>query len=128
MRCQLDLQYTIYINRWKLGEVSGAKGEVEVSNHIRRYLHNKYDNKCCQCGWNEINIHTNKVPLEINHKDGNWRNNQESNLDLLCPNCHALTPNHGSRNKGHGRRTFIENKNQSRLFSLPAKHYIVNVK
>ena len=26
------------------------------------------------------------------------QNNQENNLELLCPNCHALTENFGSRN------------------------------
>lgn len=32
------------------------------------------------------------VPLELEHIDGNSSNNDYSNLLLLCPNCHALTP------------------------------------
>ena len=40
----------------------------------------------------------------VNHKDGNKANNKEDNLDLLCPNCHSLTKNYGSLNKGNSTR------------------------
>ncbi len=33
-----------------------------------------------------------KISLELEHKDGNPKNNTRSNLECLCPNCHALTP------------------------------------
>lgn len=33
------------------------------------------------------------------HKDGNNINNNLSNLELLCPNCHALTDNYREKNK-----------------------------
>lgn len=41
----------------------------------------------------------NSIPLELHHKDGNRRNNEFSNLELLCPNCHALTDNYRGKNK-----------------------------
>ena len=63
----------------------------------------KYNNKCSVCGWSVRNIFTNKIPLEIEDIDGNYKNNKEENLRLLCPNCHTLTENYGSRNKGNGR-------------------------
>lgn len=44
------------------------------------------------------------VPLEMDHIDGNSDNNTEENLRLLCPNCHALTPTHKGKNRGHGKR------------------------
>lgn len=31
-----------------------------------------------------------KVVLELDHKDSNHFNNEISNLQILCPNCHAL--------------------------------------
>lgn len=43
------------------------------------------------------------IPLEMHHLDGDTDNNLESNLQLLCPNCHALTGTHKRRNK-NGRR------------------------
>lgn len=39
-----------------------------------------------------------KMPLVIDHIDGNHTNNTYSNLRLLCPNCHSLTPNYKSKN------------------------------
>jgi predicted HNH restriction endonuclease len=47
--------------------------------------------KCELCGWNKINIVTELCPVDVHHKDGNSKNNTESNLQILCPNCHALT-------------------------------------
>lgn len=55
------------------------------------------------CGWGEMNKTTGKIPLEVDHIDGNFRNNQIDNLRLLCPNCHSLTSNYKSLNKGKGR-------------------------
>lgn len=39
-----------------------------------------------------------KIPLEIHHIDGDHYNNSLDNLQLLCLNCHALTPNFRGRN------------------------------
>ena len=39
-----------------------------------------------------------KISLELHHKDGNRRNNNLDNLQLLCPNCHALTDNYRAKN------------------------------
>jgi 5-methylcytosine-specific restriction endonuclease McrA len=40
------------------------------------------------------------IPLELHHRDGDRWNNALANLELLCPNCHALTPNHAGRAVG----------------------------
>jgi hypothetical protein len=94
---------TAYIDRWKAGKESGMRGQTAISAYIRKYLFAKYDNKCCRCSWKEKNKTTGKIPLEVNHKDGNHRNNKEGNLELLCPNCHSLTSSFRSLNKGSGR-------------------------
>lgn len=31
-----------------------------------------------------------KGPLEVHHRDGDWRNNQSENLVVLCPPCHLV--------------------------------------
>ena len=103
--CQKEFQYKEYIRLWKLGRKYGNRGRNtrNLSGHVIRYIFQKYRNQCAQCGWSKIHPVTGRVPLEINHIDGNAENSQESNLILLCPNCHSLTPNHRNLNYGNGR-------------------------
>ena len=75
------------------------KGEYQISNHIRRYLFEKYNNTCAKCGWSKFNLWTGHIPLEIHHIDGDYTNNKEYNLLLLCPNCHSLTETYKALNK-----------------------------
>ncbi len=104
-KCQFDYQYKEYIKLWKAGEVDGNRGVVAkgISRHLRRFLIEKFGEKCSKCGWNKRHSLTNVVPLEVDHKDGNSGNNLESNLRLLCPNCHSLTLSFRNLNKGRGR-------------------------
>ena len=102
--CQKEFEYKLYIDEWKNGIQSGLKGEYQISNHIKTYLFNKYNNKCARCGWGEKNIYTNKIPLEVEHMDGNYKNNNEENLILLCPNCHSLTATYNGANLNNGRK------------------------
>lgn len=105
-KCEHDYHYKEFIKRWKNGDVNGSIGNawIDVSGHIKRYLFEKYNNKCSRCGWSEINPYTNTLPLEIEHIDGNAINNREDNLTLLCPNCHSLTKTYRGANKGNGSR------------------------
>lgn len=71
---------------------------------LKKYLIHKFGERCMKCGWAERNQATNKVPIELNHKDGNSKNNDLPNLELICPNCHSLTPTFRGLNKGSGRK------------------------
>ena len=101
--CGLIVRYEEYICRWKKGLECGHDIYGKINPYIRRYLFEKYKNKCSKCGWGKVNRTTGNVPLTVNHKDGNWKNCKEKNLELICPNCHSLTSNYGSLNKGKGR-------------------------
>ena len=101
--CQAQYEYSSYIERWKNGEESGNVSRCGISNHIRRYLFEKYNSKCQRCGWGEVNSFTKLVPLQVHHIDGNCINNNEDNLQLLCPNCHSLTDTYGSPNANSSR-------------------------
>lgn len=102
--CQQIYQQKEYIQRWKNNQESGLSGEYQLSKYIVHYLLEKNNYQCEKCGWGELNIFTNKIPLEIHHKDGDHSNNKEENLQVLCPNCHALTENYKSRGKGRADR------------------------
>lgn len=103
-QCWLEYNQEEYIRKWKAGEVSGGVDNDEVlSDRVRKYMLDKVGHKCELCGWGEINPYTNKIPLEIHHKDGDYKNNAEDNLQVLCPNCHTLTKTYGTGNIGNGR-------------------------
>ena len=103
-KCQKEYQYLTYIKKWKNNEVNGLRGAYQTSLYIKDYLYKKYNNKCARCGWNEINPYTGNIPLEIEHIDGNYLNNKEENLILLCPNCHSLTSTYKGANR-NGRKS-----------------------
>lgn len=103
--CQQVYRYKQYIQRWQEGLENGLRGPESISAHIRRFLFEKYNNQCARCSWSKINPFSKKIPLEIEHIDGDYSNNTENNLTLLCPNCHALTSTYRALNpKGRKRR------------------------
>ena len=105
VKCQKEYEYMNFIKKWKEGETSGMRGEYQLSMHIKTYLLEKYNNQCARCGWGETKQYTGKIPLEIEHIDGNYKNNKEENLIVLCPNCHSLTSTYKGANYNHGRKT-----------------------
>jgi hypothetical protein len=104
-KCQQTYQYKEYIRKWKQGLATGNRGIVtkNISSYIKRYLLEKYGERCSVCDWHEMNLVTKRVPLEIDHLNGNSEDNDERNLRLVCPNCHSLSSNFRNLNKGKGR-------------------------
>ena len=116
--CQHEYAYKNWIIKYKLdNSIAKSTKWGQIPSQLRKYIFEKYNNKCCLCNWCEINPYTNTIPLEIDHIDGNSDNNSEENLRLICPNCHSLTATYRGANRGHGRNitwTLKENKSAQR--------------
>lgn len=93
-------------NTWHLGPMPIEKVLVENSPYkggsyklknrlIKLGLLKEHCNKCGNTHWLGE-----PIPLELEHSNGNNRDNRIENLELLCPNCHAFTPTYRGKNKG----------------------------
>jgi 5-methylcytosine-specific restriction endonuclease McrA len=84
-------------------------GRKTSRGHLKRRLIQEglKENRCECCGISEWRGEP--LNMALHHINGDGTDNRFENLQLLCPNCHAQTPNYGGRN-GHRRR----NGNQSR--------------
>lgn len=91
-----------YKSKQKFQKIKMGDTTLYHTNY-KRYLISIYGNKCMKCKWDQINSITKKVPIQLNHIDGNAKNNKLDNLELLCPNCHSLTSTFGALNLGNGR-------------------------
>ena len=98
-KCQKDYEYELFIKKWKNNEVNGINGQYGLSNHIKRYMLEKTNCSCEICGCNWVNPKSGKPIVEIHHIDGNYTNNKEENLQVLCPNHHAMTDTFKNNNE-----------------------------
>jgi len=57
---------------------------------------------CEICRWAEM-APDGRLPLEIDHINGDVHDNRLENLRILCPNCHSLQPHYRGRNRRKNR-------------------------
>lgn len=81
-----------------------VKNNTASHKTMRRYLVHLYGEICLdpECVWD---FSKRPIHVELEHRDGNYRNNTIDNCTLLCPNCHSLTPTYKAKNKGNGRHS-----------------------
>lgn len=95
-------QTFLRIQSWLDGEWLGGTN-IKLSHTIRNYLLDHANYCCSKCGFNIPHPDDNRTILEINHINGDGTDHRPENLEVLCPNCHALTSSYRGRNQGHGR-------------------------
>jgi hypothetical protein len=96
--------------------IESGKYTADNKKTIRNYLIEKRGYQCEKCGRSKWLLAGVPIPLESHHKDGNHQNNHPSNLELLCLNCHGITPNYRSKNKGNGRFSRMQRYRMGKSF------------
>lgn len=100
--CSEEARYQENIRKWFDGEHPGGSWRG-VAPFVRQWLARQRGERCWKCGWSEVHPRTGKVPLQVHHLSDPTTHRPEE-LELLCPNCHALTESFGALNKGNGRK------------------------
>lgn len=101
--CQHSHSKKLKIKDWLNGKLTAQRGKTNIKKFVKEHLIDLYGEKCSLCAWNQRNSTSGKIPVELDHIDGDSTNNTLKNLRLLCPNCHSLTPTYKNLNKGKGR-------------------------
>jgi Zn finger protein HypA/HybF involved in hydrogenase expression len=102
---RVAIKFNIDFSHFLGNKVNKGKKFPHLQQPIENYLNNtasisssKLRNKliaiglkeyrCELCSGTEWFGHT--MPLELDHKDSNHQNNNLENLQIICPNCHAI--------------------------------------
>lgn len=74
------------LNAIKGKDPEGRRRYESRCHQCKRYGRRLKDTHCHHCGF----IPVDKVQLDVDHIDGNPSNNDPSNIQTLCANCHRL--------------------------------------
>ena len=85
---------------WSRGKILNVNFSYCGKGNHKKYLINERGHSCESCK-NDTWLGE-PIPLELEHRDGDNKNNVKSNLLLLCPNCHAKTEFYRGRNINKG--------------------------
>lgn len=81
-----------------LEEILVENSTYNNGNNLKEKLFNAglKERRCERCGLTEWQ--DNPIPFQLHHKNGIHNDNRLENLELLCPNCHAITDNFAGKN------------------------------
>ena len=95
--CYAVHQRKIKVDKWLNGEHDGMRGKTSTAKWINQYLIEQRGHQC-ECCKNTMWMNK-QILLELEHVDGNFKNNKIDNLKLLCLNCHGMTSTYRAKNK-----------------------------
>lgn len=83
-----------------------TKGSI-FDKSIRGWCYRHLEQKCYECG--QDTLWNNKpLRLQVDHRNGDTHDNRQSNLGMICPNCHTQTETWGVKNASkHGRLKMV---------------------
>ena len=96
-QCSADYKRDSFINKWLAEEINGT---FDSSENMHKRIKKWYKNNIFNCEVCNIDNTWNGKLLvfEIDHIDGNRKNNWKSNLRYICPNCHSQTDTFRAKN------------------------------
>ena len=112
------------IKKLNISEIFTENSKLKNNSHLKEKLFklgfkNEVCEKCGNIEWLGV-----KIPLQVHHINGNRNDNTISNLQILCPNCHALTDNYCGRNKKN-KKTKTEKLNNFKSLKIPNKETLI---
>lgn len=102
--------------------VRSTSGNRVAGRYLRRSLIEiGRELRCGVCGlytWNGK-----PITLQVEHRDGDWQNNEPDNLLFICPNCHSQTETYCIKNSEKYRIMVAREKEKKRLRQGKARIY-----
>lgn len=94
----IDYTKRYKIRKYTIEEIFCENSNFKTNSELKKYLlkNNFKEYRCECCG--ETEWMGKPIPLQTHHINGNNTDNRIENLQLLCPNCHAITDTYCGRN------------------------------
>lgn len=91
-----------------LNEILCENSEYTATSCLRnRLIKNGLKEEKCECCGNSEWMGK-KIPLQLHHINGIRDDNRIENLQILCPNCHALTENYCGSNVNYEQLNYVK--------------------